>query len=512
MKQKKNRCLKDRSSGVLLHITSLPGPYGIGDLGPSAFDFIDFLAEAGQRYWQLLPLGPVTQGAHCSPYMSLSAFAGNPLLISPSLLLEEGLLVRSDLEVPPDFSDYQVEFSSVIAFKKALLDKAFQRLAVSDLQGEFHVFCRQEADWLHDYALFMALRQQSHELPWYQWDPAVMRREKAAVATVAMELTETIAYYQFEQFVFFRQWQRLRLYAKEQGVAFIGDLPIYVSLDSADVWANQNCFQLDATTSLPTHVAGVPPDYFSKTGQRWGNPIYRWKRGPDDNEALYEWWRQRFRQMARLVDQVRIDHFRGFESYWQIPAVETTAINGRWVKGPGSKFFTAMAPVIADLPIIAEDLGIITAEVIKLRDKLGFPGMKILHFAFDSDADNLYLPHNYLTANCVVFTGTHDNDTSLGWYLGECSEEIRARVRRYAHSDCQEVHWDLIRLALSSVAATAIIPLQDLMGFGGDCRMNLPGTVAGNWLWRFTARFLTPELADRMRNECEFYGRVSSNE
>ncbi len=509
MKQKKKSWQRERGSGVLLHITSLPGPYGIGDLGPAALEFIDFLAEAGQRYWQLLPLGPVTQGANCSPYMSLSAFAGNPLLISPALLLEEGLLVRSDVDTPPAFSDYQVEFSSVMAFKKSLLSRAFQRLGGSDLKGEFHVFCQQEEAWLKDYSLFMALREQTQGLPWYQWQQSFVRRDPAALAAIGTAMAETIAYYQFEQFLFFRQWQALRLYAHEQGVALIGDLPIYVSLDSADVWANQNCFQLDAKTSLPTHVAGVPPDYFSKTGQRWGNPIYRWKTGEQDNQGLYQWWRLRFRQMARLVDQVRIDHFRGFAAYWQIPAAETTAINGQWVKGPGSKFFSEMAPEIADLPIIAEDLGVITPEVSKLRDRLGFPGMKILHFAFDSDAENLYLPHNYFSCNCVVFTGTHDNNTTLGWYLGECSEETRARVRRYTHSDGHEVHWDLIRLALSSVAATAIIPLQDLLGFGSDCRMNLPGTVPGNWLWRFAAPFLTRDLAARMRDECEFYGRAN---
>jgi 4-alpha-glucanotransferase len=494
---------------VLLHITSLPGPYGIGDLGPAALDFIDFLVEAGQRYWQLLPLGPVTQGANCSPYMSLSAFAGNPLLISPALLLEEGLLIKSDLDIPPDLSDYQVNFSPVIAFKRSLLSRAFERLALSDVQGDFHAFCQQEEFWLKDYALFMALREQAQGLPWYEWDLPLVGRDPAALATASTGLAKTIAYYQFEQFLFFRQWQGVRRYANEQGVALIGDLPIYVSLDSADVWANQHCFQLDDKTSMPTHVAGVPPDYFSKTGQRWGNPIYRWKIGQSDNQGLYDWWRLRFRQMARLIDQVRIDHFRGFESYWQIPAAETTAIHGQWVKGPGNKFFAAMAAAIAELPIIAEDLGVITPEVIKLRDGLGFPGMKILHFAFDSDAENLYLPHNYLTSNCVVFTGTHDNNTTLGWYLGDCTEETRDRVRRYTHSDCREVHWDLIRLALSSVAATAIIPLQDLMGFGGDCRMNLPGTVPGNWLWRFAAHFLTPELAARMRDESEFYGRVS---
>ena len=507
MREKKNSVMNERGCGVLLHLTSLPGPYGIGDLGPAAYEFIDFLAAAGQRYWQFLPLGPVAQGFGCSPYMSLSAFAGNPLLISPDILLEDGLLLKKDLDGLPGFSDYQVQFSTVIAYKSALLAKAFTRLGRSGLQGDFSKFCENESAWLQDYAMFMALKEREGGRPWYQWAPSLVGRAPSALAKGWASQAKQIDYYRFEQFVFFRQWQRLREYAHSRGLSLIGDLPIYVSLDSADVWANQSCFQLDDMTSLPTHVAGVPPDYFSKTGQRWGNPLYRWKVGRDKNEGLYEWWRQRFRQMSHLLDLVRIDHFRGFEAYWQIPAAEETAVHGQWVKGPGRQFFTEMVEAIADLPIIAEDLGIITPEVIKLRDGLGFPGMKILQFAFDSDAENLYLPHNYCSTNCVVFTGTHDNNTTLGWFMEECREETRGRAKRYVHSDGSEIHWDLIRLALSSVAATAIIPLQDILGFGGDCRMNLPGTVPGNWLWRYAARFLTKGLAERLREECEFYGR-----
>jgi len=507
VKQKIKCEKKVRGSGVLLHVTSLPGPYGIGDLGPTSFDFIDFLVAAGQSSWQFLPVGPVDPGFNCSPYMSLSAFAGNPLLISPDLLLDDGLLQRSDFGSPPDFSDYQVNFPLVIEFKRALLGHAFTRLTLSGLHEDFQDFCQQESVWLDDYALFMSLREHGGGKAWFQWEKSIVRREPATLAKARTFMAEKVAYYQFEQYIFFRQWHRLRQYAKAQGVSLIGDLPIYVSLDSADVWANQNCFQLDGKTAMPTHVAGVPPDYFSKTGQRWGNPLYCWKRGQSGNDELIAWWRLRFQQMIRLVDQIRIDHFRGFEAYWEIPAKEATAVNGRWVKGPGKPFFDQLADLTAQLPIIAEDLGIITPEVIKLRDELGFPGMKILQFAFDADADNLYLPHNYHTSNCVVFTGTHDNNTTLGWYMGDCTEETRGRVKRYAHTDGREIHWDMIRLALSSVAVYAIIPLQDILGFGSDCRMNMPGTTKGNWLWRYAALFLTRELADRLRDETKFYGR-----
>lgn len=506
-KMKKKIGIADRASGVLLHITSLPGSYGIGDLGPNAYKFVDFLVDAGQRYWQILPLGPVNQVFGCSPYMSLSAFAGNSLLISPDLLLEDGLLMTKDLEAWQDFPEYEVDFPSVIDCKNTLLRRAFLRLSGSGLESAFRDFCRSESAWLLDYALFMTIREHDEGKPWSEWPDLLRRRDLASLRGIQEKYSDTVAYFQFEQFLFFRQWFQLRAYAHSQGILLIGDLPIYVGLDSADVWANQTCFELDRATSLPIHVAGVPPDYFSKTGQRWGNPLYRWKDGSDDNTVLYDWWSRRFGQMSRMVDSVRIDHFRAFESYWQIPADEDTAVNGQWVKGPGRKFFKKVSDDIAELPIIAEDLGIITPEVIQLRDALGFPGMKILQFAFDSDAENLYLPHNFDTVNCVVFTGTHDNNTVFGWYLEEASEETRARVRRYAHTEAKEVHWDLIRLALSSVAVTALIPMQDILGFGGDCRMNLPGTAQGNWCWRCAERFFTQEVAKRLREECEFYGR-----
>lgn len=503
----KKKDIAPRASGILLHVSSLPGPCGIGDLGPSANKFVDFLVEAGQRYWQILPLGPVNQVFGCSPYMSLSALAGNPLLISPELLIEDGLLMFEEFDQWQDFSEYFVDFPRVIDCKNTLLRKAFTRLAGSVVESDFLDFCRAESGWLLDYSLFMTIREHDGGKLWSEWPDPLRRRDVGALVAIQEKYPDTVAYFQFEQYVFFKQWFRLVEYAHQQGILLVGDLPIYVGLDSVDVWANQPCFELDLATGLPLHVSGVPPDYFSKTGQRWGNPLYRWKNGNVDNEALYDWWRLRFRQMSRMVDSVRIDHFRGFESYWQIPAEEETAVNGQWVKGPGRKFFKKIADDIAELPIIAEDLGIITPEVIKLRDALGFPGMKILQFAFDSDAENLYLPHNFDSVNCVVFTGTHDNNTTCGWYLENASAETRARVKRYAHTDAKEVHWDLIRLAFSSVAATALIPMQDVLGFGSDCRMNMPGTAQGNWAWRCADRFFGQDVAQKLRDEVEFYGR-----
>lgn len=498
-----------RGSGILLHVTSLPSPYGIGDFGPGARAFIDFLRAAGQRYWQFLPLGPTDPVTGGSPYMSPAALAGNPLLISPDLLVEEGLVERREAEGHPQFSEYHTDGDGLRAFKSALLRQAYARLAAAAprLRDDFAAFCRAEATWLNDYALFMAIRAREGGRPWWEWPAPLAGREGTSLARAGAALAAECRYYQFEQFLFFRQYRRMRHHAQQCGVALIGDLPIYVSLDSVDVWANQSCFLLHPQTRLPTHVAGVPPDYFSKTGQLWGNPLYRWQVGRGKNEHLYAWWAERFRQIRRLVDVARIDHFRGFESYWQVPAREKTAVKGRWVKGPGQGFFAHMGEAIGDLEIIAEDLGVITPEVIRLRDELGYPGMKILQFAFDSDAENLYLPHNFTSSNCVVFTGTHDNNTSLGWYLEDATEETRARVRRYARTDGGEIHWDMIRLALSSTARMAILPLQDLLGFGGDCRMNRPGTVRGNWAWRCASRFLTNDLARRLREESAFYGR-----
>ena len=498
-----------RGSGVLLHITSLSGPNGIGELGHGARLFIDFLAAAGQRYWQILPIGPGSRIFDSSPYMSLSAFAGNPLLIDPDQLVADGLLAGDDLAERPEMSEYAVLFDAVIPYKDKLLRRAYVNFKKQSASDDYLRFCREEAAWLDDYCLFMAIRKERQQEAWSLWPPELAGRDAEALAEIRLRLADEIGYHEFVQYCFARQWRAMRDYATARGVALIGDIPIYVSYDSADVWAHRHCFRLDAETLQPTHVAGVPPDYFSATGQRWGNPLYRWQDGGgDDNNGLLEWWRARFRRIFATVDVVRIDHFRGFESFWEIPVEEETAINGRWVKGPGKDFFDAMAADIGELPIIAEDLGIITPEVEKLRAELGFPGMKILQFAFDSDADNLYLPHNYQDTNCVVYTGTHDNDTTLGWFLSsEVGDEAKARARRYANSSGEAIHWDFLRMALSSVANTAIVPLQDVLGFGADCRMNRPSTCDGNWRWRCADRFLTEELAARLREETCFYGR-----
>ena len=500
----------ERGSGILLHITSLPGRYGIGDLGNGASRFIDFLAAAGQKYWQILPLCPTSQELDNSPYMGLSAFAGNPLCISPELLAADGLLPRHCLDGAPDFSEYLVEFERVIPWKREILAAAFQVFLYEGGAEGFEEFCR-DAPWLDDYALFMALREEQRLLPWYEWPKALAGRNKEALAASHGRLAERIRYRKFLQYCFDRQWRRLRAYAADRGVRLVGDIPIYVAPDSADVWAYQDCFRLHPQALTPTHVAGVPPDYFSATGQRWGNPLFRWHtRDAHVRERLFAWWRQRFRHLFQAVDIVRIDHFRGFEAYWEIPASEPDAVRGRWVKGPGRQFFKAMQEAIGELPIIAEDLGVITPEVEGLRDAFGFPGMKVLQFAFDSDVKNAYLPHNYPTPNCVVYTGTHDNDTTVGWYLSDKVERSsKERAMRYAHSQTgSPIHWDFTRLALASVAAVAMVPLQDVLGFGSDCRMNTPSTPTGNWRWRVAPRFLTEEVAQRLRDETIFYNRA----
>jgi 4-alpha-glucanotransferase len=499
-----------RSSGVLLHLTSLPGPFGIGTLGTSAFEFIDFLKSAGQAHWQILPYGPVSAMAGNSPYMSLSAFAGNPLLIDPGQLVEAGFLGREHLEIPDKFSEYLVDFAAVLAFNEKILALAFLEFRLADDSEVFAAFCR-KMPWLDDYALFMALREKFHSSPWFLWPADILHRKPEALARWRETLAERIIFHKFVQFCFFSQWQMLRDYAHSHGVSIIGDIPIYVALDSADVWAHQECFVLDHETRQPTHVAGVPPDYFSETGQRWGNPLFKWhSAGGEMNEFLIAWWGQRFRHLCQTVDVVRIDHFRGFEAFWQIPATEDTAVNGEWIKGPGLAFFSEIKKHLGGLPIIAEDLGVITPEVELLRDTLGFPGMKVLQFAFDSDETNPYLPHNYTTVNCVVYTGTHDNDTTLGWFMSAAVlQASKDKALRYAHSQAgSPIHWDFIRLAYASVAELVIVPLQDVLGFGSDCRMNFPGTPQGNWRWRCAARFLNEETARALRDEVVFYNRL----
>lgn len=496
-----------RAAGILLHVSSLPGKFGTGDLGDGARNFVDFLAESCQSYWQVLPLGPTCRVFANSPYMSFSAFAGNPLFIDLADLSEQGLIPGRLLAGAPNFSEYLLDYDEAISWRAPLLEEAWRAFQMAPPR-EFELFCKTRP-WLEDYALFMALREHHGGQPWCVWPRALAGRNPSALARAREKTADRVGFHGFLQYQFFRQWQRLRQYARARKVRLIGDLPIYVGHDSADVWANPPFFRLRKEDFLPTQVAGVPPDYFSATGQRWGNPVYRWETAPGMvNKPLYDWWAARFGALLEVTDLCRIDHFRGFESFWEIAAEEETAVRGRWVKGPGAPFFAAMREALGELPFIAEDLGVITPAVNALLGELGLPGMKVLQFAFDGDEKNLYLPHNYTTTNSVVYTGTHDNNTALGWYLDSTtSEELRGVLRRYLNTDGREISHDLIRCAMGSVARLAIVPLQDVLGFGGDCRLNTPGTSQGNWRWRCAPRFLSNAAARWLRQETIFYNR-----
>ncbi len=494
-----------RLSGILLHPTSLPSRYGVGDLGDQAIAFCDWLQAGAQRVWQMLPLGPV--GAGNSPYMSFSAIAGEPLLISPDRLVEAGWLPAAALEQGPDFNPHRVDFAAVRAYKDRLFVQAwagFQVHATAEQRTAFEQFCTEQADWLEDFALFMTLKAEFGQIVWNRWDVGFAQRDPAVLAAARQTLAEPIALQRFLQFVFFEQWQQLKTAANERGVQLVGDVPIYVSFDSADVWANRELFALDPDTLDPAQMAGVPPDYFSATGQLWGNPVYDWE---TNAQTGYRWWIKRFRHLFTMVDWVRIDHFRGFESFWAVPQGEETAINGDWVPGPGAAFFEAVQGALGKLPVIAEDLGIITPEVEALRDRFQFPGMKILQFAFDSGSGNPYLPHNYRSPNYVVYTGTHDNDTTVGWFNGRSPEEQQRVIRYAGYAGPDGIQWDLTRMAMASVADWAIVPLQDCLGFGSDCRMNVPGQADGNWEWRCLEGSFAPWMADRLRELVDLYGR-----
>ncbi len=501
----------ERSSGVLAHITSLPGPYGIGDIGSSACGFIDFLQAAGQKYWQILPTVPTSLFFDSSPYMSSSAFAGNPLLISPDSLCDMGLVQQNDLDNRPRFSPYATDYQLVEQYKRRLLEQSYQGFsAIQD--SDYRQFVSR-TPWLNDYALFMCLKEVYQNKPWSAWPDEIARRDPAALAEAEDRYLERIDYYLFEQYIFFKQWSALKRYAQAQGIGLIGDIPIYVGLDSCDVWANRSIFEIDDKTLAPLRVSGVPPDYFSETGQLWGNPLYRWNSNNQTTDtALLDWWVQRFKSIFVMVDVARIDHFRGFQSYWAVPEEEETALNGSWVAGPGAIFFEKIYRKLGELNIIAEDLGEISVEVTKLRDKLGFPGMKVLQFAFDSNPDNPFLPYNYASANFVVYTGTHDNDTTMGWFLSnQLNDSQRISIKRYANRDMHDanpIHDDMIYLALSSIAALAVIPLQDLLGFGSDCRMNTPGVAEGNWSWRCDEKYLTDDLSEKLKDLSARFGRT----
>jgi 4-alpha-glucanotransferase len=494
-----------RASGVLLHPTSLPGRYGMGDLGVEAYQFVDWLYNASQTYWQVLPLGPTSYGD--SPYQCLSAFAGNANMISFEWLLRKGWLNDSDLADLPNFPTDTVDFGGVIEYHNRILDVSYQRFmsAADDEQKQaFDDWCAAQSGWLDDYTLFIALKNENGGKAWVEWENEGESLHKAEALTSARQrLVDALALYRYRQWVFYRQWGELKTYANQRGIQIVGDIPIFVAHDSADVWANREYFYLDEK-GYPTVIAGVPPDYFSETGQRWGNPLYKWDKLKADN---YRWWVDRVRASLALVDLVRIDHFRGFEDYWEIPADEETAINGVWRKGPNIEFFNVLADELGDLPIIAEDLGQITEAVEKLRDSLNLPGMKILQFAWD-DPDNDFLPHNYSTSNCIVYTGTHDNNTTVGWWNGEASEGSKRYFSEYVGHEITEPHWDLIRLGMMSVGHTIITPLQDILGLDTDARMNMPGREQRNWGWRFSGDVLQQEnLRERLKHLTHVYGR-----
>ncbi len=506
-----------RRSGVLLHPTSLPSPYGIGDFGPDAYRFVDFLTAAGQHLWQVLPLNP-PEITH-SPYMCLSAFAGNPLLISPDLLIRDHLLKPEDLVDIPAFPSHRVDFTDVINYKTELLNRSFnifERHDDASLYRQFNEFSRLHASWLDDYALFMSLREINHLQVWNSWEPTVRWRDPSALGNWRTRLGSEIRMHKYWQFLFDKQWSELKKYCAARNIQIIGDIPIFIALNSDSVWSHPELFFLDAN-GLPTVVAGVPPDYFSPTGQLWNNPLYRWDVMSQED---YRWWIERFRAARRFFDIIRIDHFRGFESYWEIPANSNTAVAGHWTAGPGMPFFERVLGVLGELPIIAEDLGVITPAVNQLRVHYGFPGMKVLQFAFDNGSpDNPHLPHNY-PRNCVVYTGTHDNNTVNGWFHAqpattlnqEQSTRERNDVLKYLGTAGTEIHWDLIRLALMSVADTAIIPLQDILGLGSEARMNTPATTRGNWEWRFTTDVLTPQITERLGELTCLYGRQTTSQ
>ena len=495
-----------RSSGILLHPTSLPGSYGIGDIGSRAHRWIEFLSAAGCGLWQVLPIGPTGYGD--SPYQCFSSFAGNPLLISPDALLKDDLLHPDDLYDHPCFPEHRVEFGEVIPWKAGVLDRSFiryQHTQSPPLNAEMEEFQVKHSAWLDDFALFMALKEAHGGAPWHTWEKPLRERQPEAVSKARKQHAIAIQRQVYRQFLFYRQWAKLKSFAHEKNIQIIGDIPIFVAHDSADVWANPHLFHLDAT-GMPTFVAGVPPDYFAPTGQLWGNPLYRWDVHAD---TAYTWWLDRIKATLNLVDIIRIDHFRGFAGYWEVPGKAKTAEIGRWVPGPGKDFFRSIRQSLGDLPIIAEDLGVITPDVIELRDSFDLPGMRIFQFAFDSDPDDPFLPHNY-PVNCVVYTGTHDNDTVRGWY-DRVPEKDKAFYRRYLDRDGAMVNWDMIRGVWSSVAVFGLAPMQDFLDLGNEARMNYPGNPSGNWMWRMSTNAQTPELQDKIKELNYLYSRMNTS-
>lgn len=498
--------MKRRGSGILLHITSLPGRFGIGDLGPKAYEFADFLCVTKQRYWQILPLNPTDSRHGSSPYHSRSAFACNPLLISPEFLHQDGWLGSYCLDDAPDFRIDRVEYDVVTAWKDDLLHKAYENFMGKEGNEEYSLFVEKNSEWLDDYTLFTVLRHHFRGMIWADWPEEFRDRHRDALEWTRHKYRDGITKLSFLQYVFFKQWFSLRTYCNNRGLKIIGDLPIYVVYDSSDVWANPDMFNL-GPDKKPVTVAGVPPDYFSDTGQLWGNPVYRWD---ILKERDFRWWIERIRHNLNLYDFIRIDHFRGFAGYWEIPAQETNAIRGRWVQAPGKEFFSRVTSEFSELPLIAEDLGVITPDVEELRRDFNFPGMKILLFAFGEDLPtNPYAPHN-LERNCLLYTGTHDNNTARGWFVNETTPEMKERIFRYLGRELfdENIHWELIRLAMMSVADTVIFPLQDVLGLGQETRMNRPATENGNWEWRLDPELIKSSIADDLRGMTEIYRRA----
>ncbi|MCI0416014.1 4-alpha-glucanotransferase [bacterium] len=498
--------LQDRGNGVLLHLSSLPSAHGIGDLGSQAYRFVDFLAQSGQQYWQILPLNPTGTYLGNSPYTSYSVFAGNALFISVESLYQLDLLSKTDLESAPTFPQERVNYAAVVDWKGKILRRAFHH-AEERLRKDrdFSDFCRKNADWLEDFSLFAALKDHYKEIAWYEWPEPVRDRESAELSVLRNKLEKRTLRSKFIQYVFFKQWQSLREYANKKKIKIIGDIPIYPSLDSADAWSHPELFKLDENKK-PLYVAGAPPDYFSETGQRWGNPVYRWD---ELQRTGYAWWIRRLRQNLQFCDLLRLDHFRGLVAYWEIPAEEETAVKGKWVQVPVKDFFETVKKEIPSLPLILEDLGLITPDVKEVMQELGYPGMKVLLFAFGPDLPtNPYAPHNYIR-NCVVYTGTHDNNTIRGWFENEAGAEERERLQQYlGHSvNAQTVSDSLNRLAMSSVARICILPFQDILGLGEEARMNLPSQSSGNWEWRVQTHQLTEDVVRQLLDKTRLYGR-----
>ena len=494
-----------RSSGILLHPTSFPSRFGVGDMGIEAYKFIDFLVESDQQYWQILPLGPTGYGN--SPYSCYSAMAGNPMMLSLEIMRDEQLLCDEDLDSVPEFALDTVEFDRAIAHKIPLLKKAcenFKAKASPVQQREFSAFCESKATWLEDYALFMALKDSFNGTSWHTWEPEIAQRQPEVLDKWRQQLNTEIYYYKYVQFEFFRQWTELKRYANLRDIKIVGDIPIYVAHDSADVWSHPDLFCLDEASGEPALMAGVPPDYFSATGQLWGNPVYNWEALQANN---FEWWVQRFEAIFAYVDVTRIDHFRGFDAYWAVKRGQDTAMEGEWINAPGTALFEVINEKFGNLPIIAEDLGVITPEVEALRDRFEFPGMKILQFAFGAGPGDPFLPFNYVR-NCVVYTGTHDNDTTIGWF-NQLQNYERDEVLRYLGCiDPQGIHWSLIRMGWTSVANLAVVPFQDLLGLATDARMNFPGKAEGNWGWRYRREALNWDVRDRLKTMTYITGRA----